>query len=64
MLDDLFIFDPMTAVWTNMTAIASGNVPSARNAHRFALADGLLYMFGGFGYRSTVNETGAPPARL
>ena len=46
-LGDLYSFDIMAKVWTNLSAPAGGAVPTARESHGFASADGKLYVHGG-----------------
>ena len=46
-LIDLFVFSPYTCIWTNLTRLMVGSVPSPRKFHGFASAAGLLFVFGG-----------------
>ena len=47
MLNDLFQFDPVGAVWSELSA-AVGVSPSARASFGFAAVGGSLYLFGGY----------------
>ena len=47
MLNDLFQFDPVGAVWSELSA-AVGVSPSARASFGFAAVGGCLYLFGGY----------------
>ena len=44
---DLFMLDPSTNTWSDLTNIASGPRPSWRWKHGFASADNKLFVFGG-----------------
>ncbi len=46
--DDLHAFDPATMTWTLLSAADDAGRPSARYAHGFTSAGGLLYVHGGF----------------
>ncbi len=45
---DLHVFDPVTEVWTDLSAPAGGAAPTARDSHGFTSAEGKLYVHGGF----------------
>ena len=45
--DDLFVFDPAAAAWTDLTALAAGDPPAGRDSLGFAAAAGRLYVYGG-----------------
>jgi hypothetical protein len=47
-LADLFVFDPTTLTWTELTGSIKGEPPSARMNHAFASAGGRLYIHGGY----------------
>ena len=46
-LADLFLYDPATLAWTDLSALSSGDPPSPRAGHGFASAGGKLYVHGG-----------------
>ena len=47
-LGDLYQFDESEMIWINLTEIAQGVAPIAREGHGFAQAsDNKLYVFGG-----------------
>ena len=46
-LGDLHAFDPITKVWTGLSAAASGIPPTARFSHGFTSVEGKLYLHGG-----------------
>ena len=45
--NDLFMLDPSTNTWSDLTYNVYGQRPSARYAHGFASADNKLFVFGG-----------------
>ena len=47
-MNDLFVLDPSTNTWSNLTNSASGPRPSVRSGHGFASADNKLFVFGGY----------------
>ncbi len=51
-LDDLYLFDPNTGIWTLLSAAAadSAHRPSARYQHGFTSAGGKLYVHGGWNH--------------
>ena len=48
-LADMYVFNPSTRMWTELTGAVHGNPPSARYLHGFTLLGGLLYVHGGLG---------------
>ena len=48
---DLYVFDPATMTWTNLTNATRGPAPSARTSHGVTAYRGHLYVHGG-----NVNE--------
>ena len=49
LLDDLHMYDPAAAAWTDLSAALNGTPPSPRYGHGFAAAGGKLYVHGGAG---------------
>ncbi len=48
--NDLYSFDPAFNIWSKLSPIPSGSVPTARYGHGFtAAADNMIYLFGGVG---------------
>ncbi len=47
-MNDLFVFDPMQLLWTDLTALATGLAPSPRGGAVFATIAGRFYAFGGW----------------
>ena len=45
-MNDLFMLDPSTNTWLDLTNIASGPRPSVRVGSGFASADNKLFVFG------------------
>ena len=45
--DDLYSFDPVSMIWTRLTAVNDNTRPSARDRHGFTSAGGKLYVHGG-----------------
>ena len=39
--------DPATLRWTDLSPMASGDVPAARQSSSMDVLDGILYLFGG-----------------
>ena len=50
MLGDLHVYDPVAMAWTDLSAAASGTLPSPRAGHGFTAAGGKLYLHGGEDY--------------
>ncbi len=49
-IDSVFMLDPESLTWTDLTAAASGGpAPVGRDRHGVAGAGGLLYVMGGYG---------------
>jgi hypothetical protein len=46
-LNDLHMFEPANASWTDLSIPASGTPPSRRNAHGVAALGSKLYVMGG-----------------
>ena len=46
-LSDLHSFNSIAKVWTDLSALVKGIVPTARQSHGFTSADGKLYVHGG-----------------
>ena len=46
-MNDLYMLDPSTNTWSDLTYIATGPRPSPRMGHGFASADNKLFVFGG-----------------
>ena len=56
-LDDLYEFDPATAIWTNLGAVAKGVPPVPRAYHGFAsTAPTQLYVHGGYSDDEGANK--------
>jgi hypothetical protein len=53
-LSDLYVYDPATMVWTDISDAADGTVPAARSQHCFTAAGGRLYVHGGNGGNGEV----------
>jgi hypothetical protein len=47
LLNDLFVLDPVTETWTNLSSIAAGTLPTSRQSHGFTSEGHMLYLFGG-----------------
>ena len=45
---DLFVFDPSTLTWTELTGAVQGVSPSARHGHGFTSEGGRLYVHSGW----------------
>ena len=54
-LNDLYMLDPLTNTWSDLTHIATGTRPSPRYNHGFASAINKLFIFGGDSY-GRVND--------
>jgi hypothetical protein len=50
--NDLFVLNPYTYIWANLTERVVGPAPSSRKYHGFASAIGLLFLFGGLNKNS------------
>ena len=48
LLGDLHVYDPVAGNWTDLSAAASGTLPSPRWSYGFTAAVGKLYVHGGF----------------
>lgn len=48
-LNDLFVFNPATLVWAELSDLTLGAQPPPRYGHGFHTVDGRLYLFGGQG---------------
>jgi hypothetical protein len=46
-VNDLFVFDPAAAAWTDLTDAVQGPLPSPRQYFGFTAAFGKLFSFGG-----------------
>ena len=46
---DLYVYDPSAMVWSDVSGVMKGDIPSPRDSdsHGFAPANGKIYMFGG-----------------
>ena len=47
-MNDLFVLDPSTNTWSDLTNNVYGQRPSPRYLHGFASADNKLFVFGGY----------------
>lgn len=46
-LNDFYMLDPETDVWTDLSLVAQGTPPKPRGGHGFTSSNGRLYVFGG-----------------
>ena len=65
-MNDLFVLDPSTNTWSDLTYNVYGQRPSPRSYHGFASADNKLFVFGGSvlitiyfpsGYSTNIGES-------
>ena len=47
---DLYVYDPATKAWTDLSTPVSGTPPIARCYHGFTSLGGSLYVYGGYKY--------------
>ena len=54
--DDFWVFDPIKKEWTALSGGAAGlgGIPSPRSDFGMASADGLIFLFGGYGTQPDV----------
>ncbi len=48
-MQDLYVFDPVSLLWTNLSDYSAGEPPSSRFMHGFAAVGHKLYVQGGLG---------------
>jgi hypothetical protein len=48
-LNDLYVFDPVVGIWTNLSDPVAGNAPLPRASLGFVSASGRIYVQGGYG---------------
>jgi len=44
---DLYTYDPSVMAWSDLSNTMKGDIPSPRDSHGFAPANGKIYLFGG-----------------
>ena len=49
LLHDLHVFDPVSAAWTDLSTMISGNVPAIRSGFSLTSSTGRLYVYAGWG---------------
>jgi N-acetylneuraminic acid mutarotase len=47
-LEDMYVYDPATMTWTDLSKAAAGVPPAGRYGQAFIEAGGLLYVHGGW----------------
>ena len=47
LFNDLWRFDPISNIWTNLSALSQGSQPSERFGMGFTAGNGNLYVYGG-----------------
>jgi hypothetical protein len=53
--EELFVYDPVNASWTDLTSFSSGTPPLARSLHGFTSDGFMLYVHGGESEQSHAN---------
>ena len=48
--DDLYVLDTIAMEWSNLAGNVSGDPPGPRDSHGVTVANGKLYVHGGWGY--------------
>ncbi len=46
-MNDLYVYDPLTMTWTDLSSSTDGNPPTPRILHGFEVFDDAIYVQGG-----------------
>ena len=52
--NDLFIFDPSSMKWKDLSNATKGLLPSPRSVTGFAVSDDYIYVFGGYSKNGNI----------